>query len=325
MVSLKTDAFKLLLAYFIWTILVNSGWSLWYHDAIFLYNSFFYLGIYIFLCSISVFLKKDFIWILKKTGYAILFSLCLVLLSSFVAEEHYWRHNIFFSEINKLSRFVLFSTSILFLLIYKGLVKSIFWALAIGVSAYLILITYSKAAIISLIFLVLISFYHNWRSTSMGTILAGILLLSLPTIGSTDENKDVTIVSQIENRMLETGRYDNLWSRGYDRIFNFPTHTIVGAGEQYRKRFDNNNYEVHSTIANILFSYGVVGLIIMTMFLRKFIKFELRFELLIFVPFFLHSLVHNDIRSIFLWLFISIFSFVSRDNNTFVNHNKLST
>lgn len=314
---LKNSTCKYFGWFFIWTLLVNSAWSLLYKDIVFLKNSVFYLGIYIFIGALSIFLKKDSIWIFRNVGSAIIGSLFLVFISSFIAEETYWRNSIFFSQINKLSRFALFSTVILFLLHYKTYIKSSLLLVGIGLSIYLIAITYSKAAIIALVALLVLGLLYTWKNVLSGVSIGVALLFIIPNYVSSGKiSSEQLSIEKIESRIHESGRYDNLWSRGYDRIYNFPEYVILGASEQYRKRFDNNNYEVHSTVVNVLFSYGIVGLSIMGFFLFRFISFKPNFVLLFFIPILLHSLVHNDIRSIFLWLFVVIFSFIHIDENS---------
>jgi hypothetical protein len=70
--------------------------------------------------------------------------------------------------------------------------------------------------------------------------------------------------AQILSRFDESDRDDNLAGRGYERLWRFPEHLILGAGEGAYWRFRGGvayeQTEFHSSFGSILFSYGIVGL-----------------------------------------------------------------
>jgi hypothetical protein len=69
--------------------------------------------------------------------------------------------------------------------------------------------------------------------------------------------------AQIASRFDESDDDDNLAGRGYERLWRFPEHLFLGAGEGAYWRFrggTTSETEFHSTLGNMLFSYGMVGL-----------------------------------------------------------------
>ena len=59
-------------------------------------------------------------------------------------------------------------------------------------------------------------------------------------------------------RFEENGADDSIAGRGYDRLWLYPEYLGLGAGEGAWDRF-GGVHEIHSTWANILFSYGIIG------------------------------------------------------------------
>ena len=54
---------------------------------------------------------------------------------------------------------------------------------------------------------------------------------------------------------------DNFNGRGYDRLVKYSQYLLFGAGEGDYSRF-GYDIEIHSTLGNILMSYGIIGLLL---------------------------------------------------------------
>ncbi len=80
--------------------------------------------------------------------------------------------------------------------------------------------------------------------------------------------------------------------------------SFAGAGEGYLLRFHHNKFEIHSSAANLLFSYGVVGTILFLVFLRCSACLGARLTLLL-IPAVSYSLFHQGMRARPFWLLLA--------------------
>lgn len=89
------------------------------------------------------------------------------------------------------------------------------------------------------------------------------VVLSWSYVRDLDAHVNEGAPAQIVSRLGEDDRDDNLAGRGYERLWRFPEYLILGAGEGAYSRFRGGTAfeqtEFHSSLGNILFSYGVVG------------------------------------------------------------------
>ncbi len=180
--------------------------------------------------------------------------------------------------------------------------------------AYLLaVISLSKAAMLAIAPLLLLSFF-SWGSGIRSTlikaaIVTAILVLALVSI--------VILVSQFENlatsdnevirRLALIGQDsdDNLRDRGYALLLNPDERIIFGYGEGYYKMLFGK--EVHSTLGNVMTSYGVVGFVLfsaMVLYIVRFRVFSLQFGLIMLVL--AYGLTHNGLRNTLFWVFLAI-------------------
>ena len=121
-----------------------------------------------------------------------------------------------------------------------------------------------------------------------------------------------TLKSNLNTRifLIESKTTNFIQERSYDRILEYPSYLFFGAGEGKYTRFTqdiNSRNEIHSTVANIIFSYGLIGLVLFLSLLYKLFKpFNLN-EIVLAFPIFFFSLFHMTLRSTFIWLFLSLF------------------
>lgn len=180
-------------------------------------------------------------------------------------------------------------------------------------SFILILFSSSKASIFSYILILMFILYIELieRVNSKKIFISSILALSLVTAFIVNFN---TISNMAENTALfnrtekiGTESDDSLAGRGYDRIIEYPNYLLFGAGEGDFKRFALSHHkgELHSTVANILFSYGLIGFIIFVSFFLNS-KFYIKRVLFYMSPILLYGLSHNGIRSPLFWIALAI-------------------
>jgi hypothetical protein len=122
---------------------------------------------------------------------------------------------------------------------------------------------------------------------------------------------------------------DNLVGRGYGPLFNPDLRLLYGWGNGYSVL--QINQEVHSTLGNLLISYGLTGLtlflsLLAFVFLRLKMIFGLTVAAGLMLPTMLYGLTHNGLRFAIFWVFLSILSFMpdlnSKSNTMYYNYDK---
>lgn len=169
---------------------------------------------------------------------------------------------------------------------------------------YSVALSLSKAAMISAALMLALHFARSPRliAVAMVTALVGYLAL---------ENSSLT--NNVEGRLENIGSQadDSLYSRGYLRIIDYPQYEVIGAGEGGIYRFNDTAYsderfEIHSTFATILFSYGIPGAVLFVMGIWQLYRASSIGYLLYLFPPFLYGLTHQGLRFSFLWLLFSV-------------------
>jgi len=97
--------------------------------------------------------------------------------------------------------------------------------------------------------------------------------------------------------------------RGYNRVFEMGNHVLWGMGEGAYDRFQTlKGYEVHSTYASILVSYGIIGALLFLACLMKMIVIpgKVKRNLCCLSGIALYSLTHNGIRNTLLWILLAV-------------------
>jgi hypothetical protein len=115
------------------------------------------------------------------------------------------------------------------------------------------------------------------------------------------------ILAQVIYRMEAIGNDndDSLEGRGYDRILKYPYYLIWGAGEGLNYRFESNK-ELHSTLGNILFSYGIIGFGLFLLIFRQAIAKQGLASVFPLYAVLLFGFTHNGIRHTYLWLLLAL-------------------
>ena len=143
--------------------------------------------------------------------------------------------------------------------------------LGVVCGAYVIALSLSKAAFIAGSLLVAtISITCGWRR-GVWLVLAAIITLGLTLEvargGLGAEITEMNFISHLEKRLSGIGEQkdDSLLHRGYIRLLRNPQYLVLGAGEGAFERLTDEAFdkEFHSTLGNVLMSYGILGLVIL--------------------------------------------------------------
>ncbi|MBX3504013.1 MAG: hypothetical protein KF895_00940 [Parvibaculum sp.] len=117
------------------------------------------------------------------------------------------------------------------------------------------------------------------------------------------------MVTRFQAAIQRSARFDNKVNmegfRGYDRIFDYDYYLLFGAGEKGLWRF-GTTIELHSSFGTIVFSYGIVGiLLVLVLVIAVFRRVPLH-VLAIAVGPALYQVTHQGLRTTFLWIFLAL-------------------
>jgi len=319
---------KTVMLFMIYIIYVNTSWLIITYNTSFITNTLFYIFNVLLFYSTYLLYSEKFISG-KNIRTAIFFTLLLqfVFLASSGLDFNA-RNMLFFNNPNQLGYFAIAIVNIYFILGVnhektRDRAETIQNIIVYLLAFILVLFSSSKASLVSYLLILMLVFYvelikrvTSWKlfiSFIFGVALVVILFINIDTIMTMAEN------TALFNRTVNTGveSDDSLAGRGYDRIIQYVEYTLLGAGEGDFNRFTLSHHhgELHSTLANILFSYGMVGFAI---FISFFINFRFYISKIFFYmsPILLYGLSHNGIRSPLFWIALALSLIYSKKENS---------
>lgn len=217
-----------------------------------------------------------------------------------------FRAILFFNNPNQLGYFSVLAATLIFMVQastkkYLGLAMG-GYACALYVSA----LALSKAALVSMVSVPLIFLFGS--KSNVGSKLIAIIFCGLLVISGVFLVND-QVIDRLEARFSNFGAQqqdDSLEGRAYDRLVKFPEYLVLGAAEGLRLgRFGGGN-EIHSLFATVLFSYGLVGLGLLLVFLIRLFRLVGVKNFSYLVPVAFYNLTHNGIRSPLLWMILAL-------------------
>lgn len=301
-----SSSLRPLMWFIAWVFIINYGWALvlwkWgnFKDYI-AYPIFYSFNALVFLSALVIYQRFGDTF-LRLTTYTVLGTVMFqVVASFFFSRMHGFRDSLFFNSPNQLGYYALLAASVIVLTQRRlkfGLLKS-----AAGVTgcAYLGLLSTSRAALAGIAILMFLLLFSNPRVI----ILASLAAIGLMTLGG-----PVTrAIDDAQKRGLAARDSGFAEERGYDRLWKFKEYTLLGAGEGDHRRFDTRKEarEIHSSVAGVLFSYGIIGVILFTLFITRLVRgSELRLALML-VPTFVYTIAHQGLRFTMLWVLLGVF------------------
>lgn len=277
---------------------------LWGTNFALLKFSVFY--VYNFLVFVAVFamMSKDGDTTARALIFGTLAALALQMALLPVSLTAGVRNSLFFNNPNQLGYWALLSASIL---AYAGALRgrrpTLLEVGGLVACVALVMFSQSKAAIAAIGVLILLRLGLSMRTMVLGAIGLGVLLLLV----------DVSSLLQVtEERFSRIGvdEDDNLWNRGYSRLFEYPQYIILGFGEGEYWRI-GEDLEAHSIFVTLLFSYGISGFASFAWFLIKVIRAKFPTNLLYLIPTIVYSLSHQGLRFTILWIFLAVLAYGS--------------
>ena len=214
-----------------------------------------------------------------------------------------------FNNPNQLGYWALLSGCMLFVLRGRD---SLNWADYGGLTllSYIQALSLSKAATITFAFLLLMALISRLSRPGHKILL---IILCLAGIAYTAHNiqtvQQITEIAALGERLDSIGTQsdDDLGQRGYTRLLSHPEYIIFGAGEGGFNRFPPtySDKEIHSGLATILFSYGIVGAGFFGIFLFFVFRRTLWVHSALLLPIMAYGLTHQNVRNTYFWVFLA--------------------
>lgn len=289
------------------TVAINLIYFAFYRDSWFFLSSVYYLyNFLVFLFVLYMFRAAPLL--MNRLTY-FLVALCIIGEFLWIAffPDMRMRETGTFNNPNQLAGWGLLMACML-LCLKRGSSISFFDIILLALVGYIESQALSKAGIITytlLLGLVVFTPLLGKITRLVTTMLIfGALLLDVSGItrlqswGGLDR-----VIDRIQN--IGEEHDDSAQGRGYDRILTYPENLIYGAGEGYFERF-GEDFELHSGLGTILFSYGAFGFAVFIVFLFCIFRLLPWYYTLLLAPVLLFGIPHQNIRFTPTWIFLAI-------------------
>ena len=298
---------KALFLFSTYTLIVGLFFSILYQDPIFLKSPANYIYCYIFVAFTSIQAKKNNFKKVTIIGIFISLIIQLITFLKFSSSEEL-RVLIYFNNPNQLG---FWAINLLFVLIFYFITSNhkkkynFIFLCSIFFSVLFVIMSISQAAIIAALLMIMVLIIKKGYLKLL-FISSLILFIFLGTKALNSFN-DIKIYENALNRIQGRldGKDDNggIEGRNYNRISYFPQYLVFGSGEGKNERFGTQDLnEIHSSYANVLFSYGLIGFILFFYsYFKIFINqnFTVSSLILLYLSF---SILHNTIRWPLFWV-----------------------
>ncbi|MPM85764.1 hypothetical protein SDC9_132845 [bioreactor metagenome] len=292
----------------IWSLILNGNLEVFTASAFYIYN---------FVVSLMVLmLYYEYQDVFYKYMYkSILISIFMQLVIYLASGGFDGTRSLgFFNNPNQLGYHNLLMLAFLIMISQRKKLKTGLYLTSVLSTLILCFSSLSKAAIIAYAgMLFYYSFIKMMAKTFDKKAFIYMLIATLIISAAYYFNREVIASNQlyisVMNRVSTIGmdRDDNLAGRGYYRLIHYPQYLIFGAGEGEYLRF-KYYIEFHSTLGNILMSYGIIGLFLYLASIIFAIKNNGWKDTYIIFFIFLYGLTHNGIRNTLLWILVASIS-----------------
>jgi len=296
-------------SYFVlYTLLIGFGYYFLYEDFDFIKQPLNYTYCLLSLIFISQVAKQSVFIITSVLGVFFSLVIQLFVLNNLGLNQEQFRITLFFNNPNQLGLWALsFLIFIAFLIIDKNELKykKIILLPSLFLCLFYIFLSISQAAIISsaLVLIILLIYFFRSKWIYISFISLSVIFFQFEKdLKIENFNFLVNVQDRIEREINEDDGDNDLDGRNYTRLGNYPQFLLLGAGEGKIERFGNNGLEIHSTFANILFSYGFFGLILFILPFINFIKLRPLIYTLLLGSYLFFTLVHNTLRWPLFWI-----------------------
>ena len=278
-------------------------------------SSLYYIYNFLTFGFVVYLFKKDSRTVGKLTYYAIVLATFMQLAwVIFFPDQGVKRMTGGFLNPNQLAYWSLLTAGMLFFL--KRYEKiNLFDVILFGTLGYIQTFALSKAGTISfaILFVYMVFTPHVTRHAKY---LIFILIMAASMYSVFNPGKVLEVIQgtntyeRVEARLLTIGQEndESLEGRGYNRIWENPEYLLFGAGEGAFQRFRTwaSSNELHSGLATILFSYGVLGSLFFGLFLFRIFWPQPIVMWMIFGFILMFSVTHQAFRFTHFWAMLGI-------------------
>ena len=321
----NNEYLKFLFVFCIYTFLLSIIIAIINQDAIFLKNPLNYFYCFIFIVFIKTIYKTGNFFKITVLGIFISFVLQFFVFKNTEINLEYTRYILKFNNPNQLGFWAL-NIFVILAIINYNFEFSLFWNILIKssilFSIFFILISISQAAIASLALCLIFFIFLYLRKKIITLLLILVTILSF-VFYNIDKFSEFSVVQNVVNRFSnETDNDDgdnDLEGRNYTRLVNFPEYLLFGSSEGLNNRFGTKDLnEIHSTFANLLFSYGLVGSLFFIIPYLYIIKTRNWFNITILFIYLIFTLAHSTLRWPLFWLIPMFILIINKKNQSCV-------
>lgn len=288
----------------IWSMIIEGDLivsSLWY-----LFNV---LLLFIFLFMYYIFGNAIYSIVYKSLIFTV--SLQVLLIFFYIEDSH--RGTLFFNNPNQLGYFGLLSLGIILIIARIEKVRLPGLIIGIASSIALILFSLSNAAIISSVIILILFIWPSRdknRIFKFFSIFTALCLLCSFFIYLFNPGlvEKIEIINKMNNRLIKATEMgsEQIQYRRYNIITENKKYLVFGAGEgNFRERF-NSAGEIHSTVGTIVFSYGIIGLLLFLLILFRVLYRKNLYNYYPVIAILLYGFTHNGIRNGLLWITLGV-------------------
>lgn len=308
-----------LVAMFVWILLVNAVWAAVLNDTVFLMYSF-YFGFNILVCAAAyaaIAMSTDIgrKWMIRGLQVSAVAQLAAIIILPTLGGRAIGT----FNNPNQLAYWAVCAMMLLHVLRGGKLRREDI--VVVGATATCVLLSYSFAGFASWFMML---FFSLWVTIGPGRqrliiTTVGVLLVALALTFTTVERggrgqetsvlSNMQYFSELDERRARAQQVSQLQYRNIDRVSEYYSYTLVGAGEGGFSRFEKDEnlaLEIHSSFVTIFFSYGLVGIVLfLGMIVRMFMRSSAVMAVAL-LPAISYGLTHNGLRFSFMWLAIGL-------------------
>jgi hypothetical protein len=296
----------------IWVAIVNYTWAVVLWTATrrdFVVHPLYYIFNLLMFVVAIVIARPDRRLFLRATVVLAFVTIVVQVLASFVYRTKLYRGTVFFENPNQLGYYALLCACVFAMTQKAAGLSRMLPGIGITLCAYLATLSGSRSALAGILVLLFVLVFSNPRTIIIAT-LVGLAMIAIGT-------PLWKVIDRAEQRAIQ-GRNPKMSfaeERGYDRIWHYPQHLVIGAGEGAYVRFEKegeHRRELHSAIGTIIFGYGILGVTLFTLFLVRVLRGSALRNAAMMGPVLLYMLAHQGLRSPILWVVIAVFVVVKQ-------------
>jgi hypothetical protein len=302
-----------------WIILVNGFWFMMTGEFQFLKKTSFYIYNSVVLAFVVFLGFHDFERLKKIIWWSCIVALCIQISYLELVPAGTKRAYGTFNNPNQLGYWSLLMMTCL-VLVRERVRLGVVDVLAICAGMYATMLSLSKAAIISSVLVLALAIagrgVRRPAGWLLGSVLAAGLALQLSTGKIAERIASLDLVAAVAGDLstLEEEGQEDIGTRGYQRLVRYPQYLFLGAGEGDFARFGTGgrsergerDREFHSSLGNLLLSYGIVGLMLFMALLVIVCAGAPWLSIFYLFPIMLFGLTHNGLRFSMFWVFLGL-------------------